>query len=133
MISFQKHSNISLQGFPNFGTVLCCPPGQQSGLTFTDVMYLTIINITFVSCGALRVSTTLDTTSGNSSLLFLVSIYMLNYKHLTVTQVRLINSNGTGIALFDVTGHIKLAKTPPSDVTISESGMSLVEEECTWS
>lgn len=108
MVSFQKRSNLSLQGYHKFGTVLYCPLGEESGLKFTEIENLTIVKLKFVGCGAVHNSTTLDTISENSSLTFLTSVYILNCKHVTVMEVSVVDSNGTGTAIFDANGHINL-------------------------
>lgn len=106
MVSFQKLSNILLQGNSEGGTVIYCPPGEQSGLKFTDIDNLTVINLKFVSCGAMHESTTLDTITGNSSLIFLASVYILNCNNVTILMVDIVNGNGTGMAIFDANGHV---------------------------
>lgn len=107
-IPFEKLSNIVLQGYSDGGTVLYCPAGEQSGLKFTDIDNLTIINLKLVCCGAMHESTTLDTSTGNSSLMFLASIYILNCNNVMVVKVDVVDSNGTGMAIFDANGHVVL-------------------------
>ena len=106
MVSFQKLSNILLQGNSGEGTVVYCPVGKQSGLKFTDIDNLTIIDLKLVGCGAMHESTTLDMTTGNSSLIFLASVYILNCNDVTILKVEITNGNGTGIAIFDANGHV---------------------------
>ena len=111
MIPFQKVSNLLLQGYSELGTVLYCPSGKQSGLKFSDVDNLTIINLKIIGCGAEHESTTLDTVAGNLSLMFLASVYILNCNNVTFLNVGVIDSNGTGMAIFDANGHIVLANS----------------------
>ena len=108
MVPFDKLSNIELRGYSECGTILYCPLGEQSGLKFTDVSNLTIINLKFIHCGAIHESTTLDTSTDNSSLIFLANIYILNCNNVTIVKVDVVDSNGTGMAIFDANGHVIL-------------------------
>ena len=106
---------ISLRGLEGGGTTIECEEGI--GLSFTSLTDITISNLTFTGCGEVFDSTSLDFTTNKSTVNFLVSIYIYNCTNVTIERVNVVDSRGTGIAIFDTDGLVNV-----QDSTFNNNG-----------
>ena len=105
-ITFNSVENISLRGLEGQGTAIYCTEGI--GLSFVNVTDIKISDLVFIECGGLFNSTSLNSQEKTSTLEFLVSIYIYKCTNVTIEGVSVIDSNGTGIAMFDTDGTVQV-------------------------
>ena len=101
-------SDYTLRGISNVlfngtGSVVTC--GPRVGLNFININGLSFRNITFLQCGAERVSTTPNPDLQGAFEIFLVALYLKNCSNITMSFVDVTAApNGTGVAIYDCSG-----------------------------
>ena len=105
----QNLDSVRLTGEANATSLLVCS-GNSSGLKFTNISYLEIKNVEIKFCGALHNSTSLKEIDSNLSLktLFRSSIYIVNSSDVSIVNVIITSSNGTGLAIIDTNGRVEI-------------------------
>ena len=119
-------------------------------MSFTESSSIHLEDLIFEHCGAVHSSTSINSTTNNSTLNFYSSMYLFSVTDFTMTNVAIENSNGLGLALFDVdglvairycvfknnrvgsndTGHIPGGGGMYVEFTYCPPGM--YDENCTW-
>ena len=85
--------------------IIKCAP--QVGLTFHYLINLVISNITIMNCGAIQISTSRDFHADHFELLrYQVALYMSSCNNVTLSNVHIDSSNGTGLTMYNVFGHV---------------------------
>ena len=97
--STMNRSGITITGNGSDTTIIECNDG--AGFGFINVSNICISELTLSGCGELRNSTTL-----NAAIPFRVALYFLNVIKVTIESITVINSNGIGVAMYDVTGNV---------------------------
>ena len=95
--------NFTLQGFDGLVDI-CCRSG--AGLSFIYSTNITFKNVRFLGCGVLRNSTSRDLSvqHQNSFLTFRSSLFFLFCADVTMLNVDVSQSNGTGVVLYSTVG-----------------------------
>ena len=114
-IEVEGKVNISLRGLEGGETIIECKEGI--GLSFASLTDITVSDLTFTGCGKVFESTSLNFTTNTSTVKFLVSIYIYNCTDVTIERVNMIESRGTGVAIFDTDGLVNI-----QDSTFSNNG-----------
>ena len=96
-------SGITIFGNGSNTTIIECTDG--AGFGFIDASNINISELTLLGCGELRNSTTLNAAL-NATIPFRVALYFLNVVNVTIDSVAVINSNGMGVAMYNVTGNV---------------------------
>ena len=91
------HNGITITGNSIDTTIIKCNDG--AGFGFRNVSNICISELTMSGCGELRNSTTLQLNSR-------AALYFFDVINVTIDNVAVINSNGMGIAMYDVTGNV---------------------------
>ena len=105
-IKVENKANISLRGLEENGTTIHCM--EEMGLSFINVTDLTITDMTFIACGDIFHSTSLNITTNTSTLNFLANIYIYNCTNVNIERISVLNSTGTGIAMFNTDGYVQV-------------------------
>ena len=85
--------------------IIKCAP--QVGLAFHYLINLVIRNITIMNCGAIQISTSRDFHADHFKLLhYQVALYMSICNNVTLSNVHIDSSNGTGLTMYNVFGHV---------------------------
>ena len=133
LLSIEGKKNISVLGLGGGTKISCYPPDVSNhsntgaGLAFIAVQNLTLANLTFEKCGALQ-STNTIVLSNTSVTKFRCAIYILNSSDITISNVEVRNSSGTGVALFDIFGTVNIKNSHfewnrvPASETLKYSG-----------
>ena len=100
---FKTIVNFTLQGFNEMVDILC---DSGAGLSFIYSTNITFKNIRFVGCGALRNSTSRDLSvqRQDSFLAFRTALYFLFCADVTMLNVVVSQTNGTGVVLYSTVG-----------------------------
>ena len=106
--SFYNMTNVTIVGDGSDVTIITCSFG--AGLSFFNVDQLTLANFTLLGGGKIMNSTSVNTTTGKAAV-FRVALYLLDCNDVTIDGLLITNSTGTGMAMFDVTGKIKIANS----------------------
>ena len=94
------------------------------GLFFRAVKNLSILDLTFSNCGSLQSSTSQNVSNMDNltTYLFPTTLYLLNCSHVNLINIAICDGHGTGAALFDTVGDVKLIncsfnnnRPPPPD------------------
>ena len=126
-----KKNHIGIVGFNGNTTITCLPSNSTrgAGLAFIAVQDLTLVNLTFLNCGALHNSTTASYEANNSTLLFRSTIYILNCTDVALTNIAVRHSLGNGLAFFDTHGTVRVEnlafewnRVPESDALTDPGG-----------
>ena len=94
-------SGITIFGNSSNSTIIEC--NDDAGFGFINASNINISELTLSGCGELRNSTTLNTGSNAT---FRAALYFLNVVKVIIESVTVINSNGMGVAMYDVTGNV---------------------------
>ena len=110
LVTFKRKKYVRIVGLDGNTTISCLSPNTStgSGLAFIAVENLTLANLTFQNCGALHNSTTANCETGDSTVLFRSSIYILNCTDVNVINVSVRHSKGNGMAFFDTNGTVNV-------------------------
>ena len=105
----QNLDSVRITGEANTTSLLVCS-GNSSGLKFTNITYLEIKNVEIQFCGALHNSTSLKEIDSILSMktLFRSSIYIVNSSDVSIVNVIITSSNGTGLAIIDTNGRVEI-------------------------
>ena len=101
MNSTITYSDISITGSGISVTVIECYYGI--GFGFINASDISISEITVSGCGKLRASTTMNAAS-TATLQFRATLYFLNVVKVIIDNIAVINSNGMGVTMYDVSG-----------------------------
>ena len=104
LIAFEDRITLSITGYKN-GIVIQCD-GDEVGLKFVNVTNITLENFKLLNCGAEHNSTSLNVSTKDTTLIFKCSVYLLNCSDITMRNVHLKDSDGTGLAIFDGNGNV---------------------------
>ena len=96
-------SNITVSGYHG-NTVIDC--SDEGGFAFINVDGLTISNVNFHNCGAIRNSTSYN--GSGEPITYTVSLYLYNCTDVTLVSTTISNSPGAGVAMLAVTGHVEI-------------------------
>ena len=99
------YSDISITGSGISVTIIECSNG--TGFGFINASDISISELTMSGCGELRTSTTLNAAS-TATLQFRAALYFLNVVDVRIDTVAVINSNGMGVTMYDVTGVVNV-------------------------
>ena len=105
LLSIEGKKNISVFGLSGGTKIFCYPPdvsnhsSKGAGLAFIAVQNLTLANLTFEKCGALQSKNTSVTK-------FRCTIYILKSSNISIANVVVKSSSGTGVALFNTLGTV---------------------------
>jgi hypothetical protein len=80
---------------------------HEAGMNFINSEKIHFKNLVFEKCSALQESTSVNISSG-ATLRFYTSLYIFNVTDLNMYKVIVNNSNGLGLAMFDVGGLVKV-------------------------
>ena len=87
--------------------IIKCAP--QVGLAFHYLINLVISNITIMNCGAIQTSTSRDFYADHFELLhYQVALYMSICNNVSLSNVHIDSSNGTGLTMYNVFGHVDI-------------------------
>ena len=80
------------------------------GLYFNTIRNLSILDLTFLNCGSLQSSTSqnMSITANLTTYLFPTTLYLLNCSDVNLINIVVSSGHGTGAALFDTVGDVKL-------------------------
>ena len=117
-ISIENKANISLRGLEENGTTIHCM--EEMGLSFINVTDLTITDMTFIACGETFDSTSLNMTT-NTTLTSKAAIYIYNCTNVNMERVNIMDSDGSGITIFDTDGNIEMINSTFSNNKIRDS------------
>ena len=93
-------SGVTIIGNGRDVTIIECSNG--AGFGFINASNIHISALTITGCGELRDSTTLNELS-NATIQFRAALYFLNVVNVIIDSIAVINSNGMGVAMYDVT------------------------------
>ena len=81
---------------------------ERQGLCFISLQNLSIVDLTFLNCGSLQSSTSQNLSHHDSTYLFPTAIYIFNCSNVSLTNITISHSAGTGLALFDTVGNVSI-------------------------
>ena len=104
VIRIASKTNITLHGMLGGGTEVHCS-GNESGYEFVNVTNLTLSNMSFIRCGIRLNSSALDSkgTAPQFS-----GIWFHFCENVKVTNIKVTNSTGTGVAFVDTVGRVEI-------------------------
>ena len=103
------YNNVTITGNGSDVTIVECNK-TGTGFGFINVNNINIIGLTLSGCGQLRSSTTINSSS-HSVMLFRAALYFVNVTNVTIDNVVVSNSIGMGVAMYDVTGDVKVTNS----------------------
>ena len=121
-IRFHDSGNISLKGAEDKGTTIHCT--ERVGLSFVNVTNITVSDLTFIECGQMFNSTSLNSITETATLEFPVSIYIYNCTNVNIEWVNIVESRGMGIAIFDTDGRVEISNSVFDNNKLNDSLLS---------
>ena len=104
LVQFENKSFIEISTYEGFSKIIC--DNADSGLKFSQIGTLVLKNIAILHCGVEYLSTSLNTTSGDTFVSFRSSVYIENSADINIINITIANSDGTGMAIIDTNGNI---------------------------
>ena len=108
VIQISNRSKVSLHGLPGMYTEIRCQ-GRETGFQFVNISDFILSCLLFINCG----NSAIDTVYWSSGVWFHFS------ENVTLTNITVRKSRGTGVTLVDTTGHIEI-----SDSTFENNAQS---------
>ena len=112
---------LALIGCPDSGTEVTCL-GKNAGFSFVNVTDLEVSNIAFVNCGAIQNGTYVNVRTNTLSP-FLVSLFFFNCTNVNLVSIKVVNGNGTGVALLDTGGAVNIVHSLFENNTVRNSDL----------
>ena len=106
LLHLQNLDTIEVTGEANAISLIDCE--RESGLRFTNISKLIIMNLEIRSCGALFYSTSQNHSDPDTNTLFRSSIYIANSSDVSIVNIAITDSNGTGLAMIDTNGRVEI-------------------------
>ena len=103
------YNNVTVTGNGSDVSIVECNK-TGTGFGFINVSNININGLTLSGCGQLRSSTTINISS-NSVLLFRAALYFVNVTDVAIDNVVVSNSIGMGVAMYDVTGNVRVTNS----------------------
>ena len=99
-LDFENYTNLAITGLGNErgSTYINCNQ-SLSGLAFKRVKSLQLTFLNLTKCGAKGRSTQIDPEANNSTVIINSALYFLNCTDISVFNVTIYRSNGTGISM----------------------------------
>ena len=101
-VEFKNFQYLSVIGWRN-PTVYC--NDSSAGIAFMGVRNLTLKSLIIKNCGSPRDSTSVVS---NKTLALNVAVYILNCTDVLINDVAIVESNGTGLSLYDTNGTVNI-------------------------
>ena len=104
---FKKCPVINISGVGFFNTRIVC--GVDAGFAFQSISQVKIANITFINCGSIRNSTSIDLTveePPSKSMLLSTALYFTYCKNVQIVNVIVQKSNNTGVVMYNTYGNL---------------------------
>ena len=118
-VEFKNYTHLIIGGC---NTTLYCNE-SNAGLSFVLVQNLTIVSMTVEHCGALRETTAYNPNLPNQTLILRIAVYVLNCTNVTISNVDVVSSNGTGMSMYDTNGMVNI-----THCTFNENRVTELEE-----
>ena len=107
-LSFYDLEDIAIYGAGSKLTKVKCNFGV--GLGFFNVKNLTLSNFKLSGGGRIRYSTSINTTSGEVAM-FRVALYLMDCSDVTIEDLVVTNSTGTGLVMYNISGNIDIVNS----------------------
>ena len=138
-LDFENYTNLAITGLGNErgSTYINCNQ-SLSGLAFKRVRSLQLTFLNLTKCGAKGRSTQIDPVANNSTVIINSALYFLNCTDISVFNVTIYRSNGTGISMYDTNGTIHIENSdfvdnyPATGFSGSEFGGGAMHIEYTY-
>ena len=117
-IHFQRLYNVTFTGNGQ-KTVVNCSESHEAGVSFTKSEDIHLKNLIFENCGALQESTSVNITN-EATLQFYTSLYVFNVTDFSMHNVTVRNSNGLGLAMFDIGGLVTICYCIFDNYTVND-------------
>ena len=98
-VNFTDYCNLNISGSESKTALFCNE--SNAGVAFEGVINLSIDSLTIENCGAPRPS-----TARHHSLS--VAVYVLNCTNMSILNVDIVSSNGTGLSVYDTNGEVDI-------------------------
>ena len=105
-IQFSGFTDLKVTSVGKRATILCNE--SSAGLAFLCVNNLTIESLIFEKCGAPRDSTSVNVDNSARMADLNVAVYILNCTDVFIDGVVIVDSNGTGLSLYDTNGTVRI-------------------------
>ena len=106
VFSVSDSQNIAFIGCPGQSTIECT--NKSEGLAFHQVKNLTLVGLTFMFCGAIQNSTSMNITTNATTAVFRSSIYIRDCADVNMESVSIKNSSGNALTFIDTGGRVKV-------------------------
>lgn len=107
MVSLKDSENTTIQSDENV-KIKCNKSSKDTGFYFKNVTNLSLVNLTIEGCGMLQNSSTLKTGSTDEYELTWCAVYVIKSTNLTLTNVIISYSKGTGLVVYDTSGMVSI-------------------------
>lgn len=121
-LSFDSLHNISVHGAGQDSTIVKCNDGV--GLSFQNSTQVRFANLSMIGAGLLRNSTSVNRTT-NESAFFKTALYFLECIGVELNSIAVNDSNGTGVALYNVSGNVTVTNSIFSFNKVPNDSMKL--------
>lgn len=111
---FRNYRNLTINGGNN--ATICCNE-SNSGLMFVLVENLTIVSMSIENCGVLREIADLTNNSHNN---ILIAVYILSCTDVTIRNVDIMYSNGTGLFINETNGRVDITNCTFNENKVTE-------------
>ena len=110
LFQFNDSQNIAFIGCPG-QSIIKCTNNKSEGLAFNQVTNLTLVGLTFMYCGAMQKSTSMNITTNTTTAVFRSSIYIWHCTDVNIESVSIKNSSGNALAFFDTNGRVTVTNS----------------------
>lgn len=103
---FQNCSAVSIIGIGDDNITVNCE--EDAGLFFRGIRSVTIAGVIFNKCGSIRNSTSINVNSAapKTTILLSAALYFIYCKDVTISNVTVMNSNSTGVVMYNTYGNL---------------------------
>lgn len=103
----RNFENLTIQSKEPFKIIGEVSSNDSTGIYFENVTGLALVNLTIENCGMLQKSSTLSEGNSNYELTW-CAVYVINSTNLTIKDISISHSRGTGLLIYDTNGSVEI-------------------------
>ena len=119
-IQIQDRCSIIIQSYVNPSQVIC--EGNHGGFKFVNIANVTLKNFEVINCGEEYEGTSVNITATSSFFYFKSSVYFLNSSNVSITNVNISRSDGTGLSIIDTIGNVVIENCTFEENSVHDKG-----------
>ena len=109
ILNITGFEDLTIQG--QNSTISCIQDLRNTGVYIKNVRNMQLLDVTLTQCGMLKKSSTFDLNKADDTIIsknIMCAVYIQDSSDLTIQNIRISNSKGTGMVIYNTKGHVHI-------------------------